>query len=370
MPPPPPSSHFTYAFIPADSNEPMQDIRQVQPEDLETNIGCLSKALNAHYTRVAPITSDGQREAIAESVRNTLKQKDPSAATPDAKMLSALAGSQTIDIVYLLPATKATNFTQVAMYVDDKGVGKGSPVNPRASAVCTACGMPTEVRGDAFVAKVWDDQEGFVRNDLFVADLQSDAPWVHEAAARNASRLNPNETQAHMDAITSGHAAAEAAKPPDLPLAERLSQAQSAKAGGTERFKAGELGEASKGYSEALRLLGPGAVGDEVVDEADVAAARELRLVSLVNLSMCKLRLSKPYEAINACDRAIEIDEDAGKAWFRRGQACLALQQYGTARKNFGRAAALMPNSREVRDEFEKAKLLAAEKRAAGIGEL
>jgi hypothetical protein len=64
------------------------------------------------------------------------------------------------------------------MYVDDKGQAKQSPINERASAVCTACGMPTEVRGDAFVAKVWDDQDGFVRHDLRVRDLASDAPTI------------------------------------------------------------------------------------------------------------------------------------------------------------------------------------------------
>ena len=45
----------------------------------------------------------------------------------------------------------------------------------------------------------------------------------------------------------------------------------------------------------------------------------------------------------------------------------MALQQYGSARKNFGRAAALMPGSREVREAFEDAKRRAAEKKAAGM---
>ena len=49
---------------------------------------------------------------------------------------------------------------------------------------------------------------------------------------------------------------------------------------------------------------------------------------SCVNLAMCRLKQEKPYDAISACDRALEADDSAGKAWYRRGQACMALQQY------------------------------------------
>ena len=49
------------------------------------------------------------------------------------------------------------------------------------------------------------------------------------------------------------------------------------------------------------------------------------------------------------------IDETNAKAWYRRGQACMALSQFGAARKDLTRAAKLAPASREVRDELQKA---------------
>ena len=113
-------------------------------------------------------------------------------------VLDRFAESQTCDIVQLLSSTAASGWMGVNLYVDDKGVAKGSPLNARASAICGQCGLPTEVRGDAFVAKLWDDQEGFVRHDFTLADCASDAAWVVEAQARNANRTDPQAAMARL----------------------------------------------------------------------------------------------------------------------------------------------------------------------------
>ena len=75
-----------------------------------------------------------------------------------------------------------------------------------------------------------------------------------------------------------------------------------------------------------------------------------------------RLRQQRHYEVITACDRALEMDDGAAKAWFRRGQACMALEQYGAARKNLVRAATLLPSSREIRECIEVCKQKGAEK--------
>ena len=273
----------------------------------------------------------------------------------------------------------------VNMYVDDKGTSKGSPHNERASQVCTACGLPTDVRGDAFLARVWDDQDGFVRHNLVISEISSDAPWVAEASKVNALRQDPAAAAAKLSAMKSGSAA----EPADTrSLAERLDLAKAAKAAGTEQFKAGDVGGAAERYAEAVKLLGDprqsagagvgaaaaasdGAGDARVVEVPTEETAREalgLLVTTLINLATCRLKQEKPYEAIAACDQAVDLDEGAGKAWYRRGQACLALQQYAAARKNLGRAANLMPSSREVRDEYARCQALAAENKASGFG--
>ena len=52
----------------------------------------------------------------------------------------------------------------------------------------------------------------------------------------------------------------------------------------------------------------------------------------MLNLAACQLRLSQPIKAIAACDLATALDAQSAKAWFRRGQACLALGQVRAAR--------------------------------------
>jgi peptidyl-prolyl isomerase D len=108
---------------------------------------------------------------------------------------------------------------------------------------------------------------------------------------------------------------------------------------------------------------------EEVDDAASLKAAREMRVVCLVNLSLVRLRQERPEDALEACDTAIALDDEAGKAWYRRGQACMAMGQYAAARKNLARAAHMIPNSKEIREEHAKAQAAldqaAAEKKSA-----
>lgn len=62
-----------------------------------------------------------------------------------------------VDSVPLLLNTKAVGHVGVNMYVDDKGTAKGLPTNIRASAIAQACGKLIEVKGDAFIARVFDN---------------------------------------------------------------------------------------------------------------------------------------------------------------------------------------------------------------------
>ena len=109
-----------------------------------------------HYGTNATMENANTRQYI-DSVKQQLQKNSPN-TTPDESMLAALAVSQTVDIVQLIPPIAATGYVGVSMYVDDKGQGKGSPPNERASQICTACGLATAVVGDAFIARAWDDQ--------------------------------------------------------------------------------------------------------------------------------------------------------------------------------------------------------------------
>ncbi len=62
-----------------------------------------------------------------------------------------------VDSVPLVLNTAAVKHVGVNLYVDDKGMAKNLPVNTRASAIAQACGRLLEVRGDSFIARVFDN---------------------------------------------------------------------------------------------------------------------------------------------------------------------------------------------------------------------
>ena len=89
-------------------------------------------------------------------------------------------------------------------------------------------------------------------------------------------------------------------------------------------------------------------------EPSDVDLAKELAVTCCINLAQCAARLERPADAVSACNVALELDDRRGKAWFRRGQARATLGQHPEATKDLTRAAALLPDSQEVRTALEQ----------------
>jgi hypothetical protein len=62
-----------------------------------------------------------------------------------------------VDSVPLVLNSPTVKHIGVNLYVDDKGTAKQLPINKRASAISQACGKMLEVRGDAFIGRVFDN---------------------------------------------------------------------------------------------------------------------------------------------------------------------------------------------------------------------
>ena len=358
-------SSFTYVLIPSDPDQPIEERTLPEPTELEENIGCLTRALNDYYKEAHRLDS-AQSAQANESLKSTVMQKvtetNPG-MQPDPKMLDMLANSQTCDIIQLLPSSQRSGWIGVNMYVDDKGVAKKLPKNARASAICEVCQQPTEVLGDAFLAKVWDDQDGFERKNIGLADLASDAAWIKEAQAVIAARPSVSETQQAMKSLQS--ATSSQSHEAQMPLSDRMAKATAARDEGTSFFKDGDISHAISKYTEAVQLLDP--VPVEGFHEHAAAASDHLT-ACLLNLAACYLKNKQPYECIHSCDKALEMNDTLTKAWFRRGQACMLIEQFSVASKNLTRAAKLAPGSREIREALsENAKLLATKKEAPRI---
>lgn len=80
-----------------------------------------------------------------------------------------------VESIPLLPNSAENGFVGVNMYCDDESVLKGLPLNLRASDIATCCGKPTNVTGDAFFGRIFDNEDDFKRLDFTIPELSSSA---------------------------------------------------------------------------------------------------------------------------------------------------------------------------------------------------
>jgi len=71
-----------------------------------------------------------------------------------------------------------------------------------------------------------------------------------------------------------------------------------------------------------------------------------------LNLAQCLLKLGKWIEARNVCDKAIDENEAVAKAWFRRGEAQLALNDCESARADFDKCLVLEPDNKAAKNKI------------------
>ena len=111
----------------------------------------------------------------------------------------------------LLPGGKATNWEHINRYVDDRGISKGLPRNIRACGIANECGASSDIVGDAFIARIIDDEERFERHDFTLSEVSSSAPWVKRAFELNlAKHQNSGDMKEQLRAMTNMNTAADA----------------------------------------------------------------------------------------------------------------------------------------------------------------
>ena len=179
---------FKYVFIPCDETQPIEEkLLDIPPgRDME----CLLDALKTlsrerdaiHGRHIGHNERSAERKverAVGKAIRAENRRRDVKVA----------ANMQMVQPVALLPGGTKNSFIHVNMYVDDKGISKGLRLNKRASDFTQLVNMPNHVAGDAFVARIFDDEKSdFKRIDFSLDELRSDAKWVEEAIQLNTER--------------------------------------------------------------------------------------------------------------------------------------------------------------------------------------
>ncbi|KAM7516567.1 hypothetical protein LguiA_006150 [Lonicera macranthoides] len=141
-----------------------------------------------------------------------------------------------------------------------------------------------------------------------------------------------------------------------------MSAVDSVKVFGNEQFKKQDYKMALRKYSKALRYLDVCWEKDDI-DEEKSQSLRKMKSQIFTNSSACKLKLGDTKGALLDADFAIRDGEDNVKAYFRQGQAYMALLDIDSAVESFKKALVLEPNDGGIKKELAAAKKKIADRR-------
>uniref|UniRef100_A0A3Q3W3F5 peptidylprolyl isomerase n=1 Tax=Mola mola TaxID=94237 RepID=A0A3Q3W3F5_MOLML len=153
----------------------------------------------------------------------------------------------------------------------------------------------------------------------------------------------------------------------EMNTAEKLEQSSIVKEKGTQYFKEGKYKQASVQYKRIVSWL----EHESGLSEEDEKKAKALQLAAHLNLAMCFLKLQEPNQALENCEKALELDASNEKALFRRGEALCSMKEFDRARTDFQQVVQLYPANKaaksqvvfcqkRIKEQHEKDKLIYA----------
>lgn len=178
---------FQYVYIPQDPNQPMEE--RTYEGEVELGNDQFIESLKTHFQNAT------KQESDVDMLRQQMAQhagKDAMSKVSDDMML-AMAQMQTVDIFPVMLPLKETEFEGISVYVDDKGVSKGLQMNPRVTSLVQTAGYPdSRFFGDAFIAKIFDDQDDWRRLSITMSEISSEAAWVKKVQAQRKNKSSNN----------------------------------------------------------------------------------------------------------------------------------------------------------------------------------
>eukprot|EP00808_Paulinella_micropora_P014819 g57609.t1 len=190
---------FKVVYIPWDTEKPAQEW-DVDPKG--DDVGCLIKRIKKHLqAQGGKVTEEAKKQQLQElqkmapqatadmlEMLSTMQHVlDTLSTRQHVSMLEMLSTMQHVDSIPLLPHIQASEFEGINLYVDDLGTMKHLPMNPRATGIAIEAGKKIQIMGDAWLARVWDNEDDFKRLDFTLADCQKSAAWFQKARTINAS---------------------------------------------------------------------------------------------------------------------------------------------------------------------------------------
>jgi len=195
---------FKYVYVPCDNSCPLEELTMQIPEGKEME--CLLDTLKEHFRSASgTVGSSAEQKAIFKA-----QLEEQSGKVIDDSLMDIASAMQMVQPVALLPGGKATEWEHINLYVDDRGISKGLAQNDRACGLASECGAPTDIVGDAFIARILDDDDRFERHDFLLSEVDSTSAWVKRAFELNvAKKQNAGDVQEQLRAMGAMNASAD-----------------------------------------------------------------------------------------------------------------------------------------------------------------
>jgi len=137
---------------------------------------------------------------------------------------------------------------------------------------------------------------------------------------------------------------------------EKLEGALKKKEQGNQLFQRSKFKHAERKYNEIIEMLKEDHEFN-FEEKGSQNAMQAMKLSSYLNAAASQLKLKKYKEALQNCDKALVIDSQNPKAFFRRGQAYFGIDEWDEALKDFAKASEIDPSSsKSTRQEIIKVK--------------
>ncbi|KAF5759263.1 putative peptidylprolyl isomerase [Helianthus annuus] len=140
-----------------------------------------------------------------------------------------------------------------------------------------------------------------------------------------------------------------------------LDAVDSIRTSGNEAFKKQDYKMALRKYKKAVRYLDV-CWDKEGIDEDGTISIGKKKAQIFTNSAACKLKLGDPKGALIDIEFALRDGENNVKAWFRQGQAYMALNEVDNAVDSFKKAKELEPKDAGITRELQAAQRVVTER--------
>jgi CS domain len=174
-----------FVLAPADSSQPLQEL-SFRPARTASG-DALLEHLQTTFAN-PPAEKDIDLELLRQhSPTQTLAAAGGMDVSVSDQTLREVAKQANIETFTLVHPTPNNHFTSIIIYLDEVGMLKRLPLNPRASQFCARAGFnpPPVFYGNVYLGRI--RQRPTLRNESFRLgpDTSLDAPWLLTATAEN-----------------------------------------------------------------------------------------------------------------------------------------------------------------------------------------